>query len=315
MKKFLLKILVFALVIFVLALGLDRMICKGLLEMEDYRFQDYSAMLDGGMDNDVLIMGNSRGKSHFDPYIIDSICHTSSFCIGVGGYPINVQRIKYELYKEHNRKPRVIIQNIDHMSLFVHEDVKHQHQSEQFFPLVYDPLMREELKNIGYGFKELYIPLFRIIGYQKEIKNGLFEFLHLKHYVSRPAYKGHRPEEGAWDGTELEKMSVQMVEQSEKGKRAFESLMEEYFSDSVTVVLVNSPMYYGAKEKILGLDKVQQYFSDIAERYGAYYLDYTDIDICRDTSNFCVSVHMNPEATREFTELFCHDLDSLGIIR
>ena len=315
MKKFLLKILVFALVIFVLALGLDRMICKGLLAMEDYRFQDYSAMLGGGMDNDLLIMGNSRGKSHFDPYIIDSICHTSSFCIGVGGYPINVQRVKYELYKEHNRKPRIVIQNVDHMTVDVFEDIRHQHQSEQFFPLVYDPLMRKELKSVGYGFNELCIPLFRMFGYQKDVKDGLLEFFHLKHHISRPAYKGHRPEYGQWDDTELDNMAVRTVELSEQGKRAFESLMDEYRKDSVSVVLINSPMYSGAKEKLLGLDKVQQYFSGIAERYGAYYLDYTDIDICRDTSNFCVSVHMNPEATREFTELFCHDLDSLGIVR
>ena len=91
MKKFITKVLVFGVIVFILALVMDRFICKGLLTMEDYRFQDYAAMLDGGMGNEVLIMGNSRGKSHFDPYIIDSICNTSSFCIGAGGYPINVQ--------------------------------------------------------------------------------------------------------------------------------------------------------------------------------------------------------------------------------
>ena len=315
MKKFILKFLVFAVVIFALALGLDRMICKGLLAMEDYRFQDYSAMLKGGMDNDVLIMGNSRGKSHFDPFIIDSTCHISSFCIGVGGYPINVQRVKYELYKEHNRKPRIIIQNVDHMTIDVFEDVRHQHQSEQFFPLVYDSLMRKELKNVGYSLNELYLPLYRMFGYQQDIKTGLLEFLKIKHYVSRPAYKGHRPEYGPWDGTELDNMAVRTIQLSEGGKQAFESLMDEYTKDSATVILVNSPMYSGAKEKLLGLDKVQQYFTVIAERYECYYFDYTDIDICRDTSNFCVSVHMNPEATREFTEMFCHDLDSLGIVR
>ena len=66
MKRFLLKFLGFAVLVLVLAFGLDRLICRGLLMMDDYRFQDYSAMLKGGMDNDILIMGNSRGKSHFD---------------------------------------------------------------------------------------------------------------------------------------------------------------------------------------------------------------------------------------------------------
>ena len=73
MKKFLLKFLGFAVLVLVLAFGLDRLICRGLLKMDDYRFQDYSAMLKGSMDNDILIMGNSRGKSHFDTSVIDSL--------------------------------------------------------------------------------------------------------------------------------------------------------------------------------------------------------------------------------------------------
>ena len=59
--------------------------------MEDYRFQDYAAMLRGGMDRDLLIMGNSRGKAHYDPRVLDSLLHTDSFCIGVGGYPFNIE--------------------------------------------------------------------------------------------------------------------------------------------------------------------------------------------------------------------------------
>ena len=45
MKRFLLKFLGFAVLVLVLASGLDRLICRGLLKMDDYRFQDYSAML------------------------------------------------------------------------------------------------------------------------------------------------------------------------------------------------------------------------------------------------------------------------------
>lgn len=311
MKKFITKVLVFGVVVFILALVMDRFICKGLLAMEDYRFQDYAAMLDGGMDHEVLIMGNSRGKSHFDPYIIDSICNTSSFCIGAGGYPINVQIAKYRLYREHNKKPRVIIQNVDHMTINLHSDVRHHHQSEQFFPLVYDPLMRKEMKKLGYSWLELNIPLYRMFGYQQVIKNGLLESLHLKHYISCPAYKGHRPEDGPWNGTELANMEVHRVELSSEAKAVFESFIEGCSKDSITVVLVNSPMYAGVKEKLLGLDEVQDYFKEVATRYGCYYLDYSEDEICRDTANFCVSVHMNPEATKAFSWKFSKELSQI----
>ena len=313
MTRFLLKFLLFAATVWVLAACLDRMVCKGLLKMEDYRFQDYSAMLEGGMDHDVLIMGNSRGKSHYDTRIIDSLGGVSSFCIGIGGYPLNIQLMKYALYREHNEKPRVIIQDIDLGTVSQMRDIRHRHQSEQFFPLVYDRKMRSELKQAGYGFCELYLPLYRMYGYQQAIKNGLMECLGLKHYVVWPAYKGHRPESGAWDGNELRKMAPFEVAFNDRDKQLLEDYLAECRRDSVRVILVYSPMYVGAREKISGLDEARRYFDETARKFGCTYLDYLDDPICQDSTRFCVSVHMNPMATALFTRELCHALDSLHV--
>ena len=310
MKRFLLKLVLFLLAVFILAGVLDIMVSKGLLEVEDYRFQDYSAMLQGSMDHDVLVMGNSRGKAHYDTRIIDSLGKVSSFCIGVGGYPLNIQLMKYALYREHNRRPRIIIQDIDLGTVSKMSDVRHQHQSEQFFPLIYDRKMRDELKKVGYGFCELCIPMYRMFGYQQAIKNGLLEFIGLKHYVVWPAYKGHRPEYGPWDGTELRKMDPFKAEIGEEGKRMLDEYLADCKKDSIRVILVYSPMYFGAREKISGLDEVRQYFDETARRFGFNYLDYLDHPICKDSSNFCVSVHMNPEATIQFTEVLMNDISA-----
>ena len=313
MKKFLLKTLGFAALVLVLAFGLDRLICRGLLKMDDYRFQDYGAMLRGGMDNDILIMGNSRGKSHFDTHVIDSISGKQSFNLGIGGYPVNAQLLKYQLYREHNRKPALIIQNIDYMTIRVMSDVRHQHESEQFFPLVYDKVMRKELRESGYGFLELNMPLYRFFGYQQVIKNGLMEALHVKHY-SRPSYKGFLPEKGQWNGSELARMKPEQVVLSEEGKALFEDYLAQCRADSIQVVLVNSPLYAGAREKLLGYDDARVYFEQVAEKYGCLYLDYTDTPVCYDTTQFVVSVHLNERAAREFSETLMEDLKSLKII-
>ena len=310
MKQFISKVLLYAVASFFLAAAMDKAICSGLLKMEDYRFQDYAAMLKGGMRNDILIMGDSRGKSHYDPTIIDSLENVSSFCIGVGGYPLPVQLMKYHLYLEHNQKPSTIIQDIDYSCFREFKDVRRQHQSEQFFPLVYDPLMRRELKRFGYGFCELNIPMFRMYGYQQVIKNGLLEVLHLKHYVSRPAYKGHRPEYGLWDGSELRKMSIDTIRPNPSVVAQFEEYLKQCKADSINVVLVYSPMYYEARQKLMGLDSLRDYFASTADHLEIKYLDYLDTPITLDSNNFVVSVHMNPTTTKEFTELFCSDLDS-----
>lgn len=315
MKRFLLKSIVFAIVAYCFALGLDWLICRGLLNMEDYRFQDYQAMLEGKMNNEVLIMGNSRGKSHFDTAIIDSLSGFSSFNIGIGGYPINVQLAKYQLYREHNEKPEIIIQNIDFSTLRIVNDIRHQHESEQFFPLVYDPTIRKTLKELGYGVFDLYVPLYRMFGYQQVIKNGLIESLHIKHYISRPSYKGYLPETGKWNGRTLRDMPPEKVVLSDESKRVFSQFLNQCKKDSINVVLVNSPMFYGAQEKLIGYKEARSYFEQVAEEYGYLYLDYTESPMCRDTNNFCVSVHLNARATSHFTEILCKDLKANGIIQ
>ena len=312
MRRFLSKFFLYAVSAFALAAALDYTVCSGLLKMEDYRFQDFAAMLKGGMEHDVLIMGNSRGKHHFDPEIIDTMLNVNSFCIGIGGYPINVEVEKYDLYRSHNAKPRVILQNIDYLTMNVLADVRHQHQSEMFFPLVYDRAGRKMMRNLGYGFAELNIPLYRMYGYQQVIKNGILEASGLKHYVSRPAYKGHRAEEGKWNGYELNRMAVNRAEISEESKEVLERFLSQCRKDSVEIILVNSPMYCGVKEKVTNLDEIKTYFDNTARQYGFRYLDYSvDCPIAQDSSNFCVAVHMNPTATKEFTRMLCKDLESV----
>ena len=138
------------------------------------------------------------------------------------------------------------------------------------------------------------------------------EALHLKHYVSFPAYKGHRPENGPWNGTVLREMDTVDVVVSDDRKVLFESFLARCQQDSVLVVMVYSPMYVGAREKLQGLEDVRTYFSKTAKHFGFVYLDYLDDPICQDSTNFCVSVHMNPTATKEFTRMLCRDLDSLS---
>ena len=101
MKRFLIKTTIFLLITFGLAWALDYTISKGLLKMEDYRFMSWSDMLEGDINADVIILGNSRGLSHFEPWTIDSICGTKTYCLGLGGYPINVELLKYHCYLLH----------------------------------------------------------------------------------------------------------------------------------------------------------------------------------------------------------------------
>ena len=56
MKRFLIKTILFLFVVFGLAWGLDFVISKGLLKMEDYRFMSWNDMLCNTIEADVVIL-------------------------------------------------------------------------------------------------------------------------------------------------------------------------------------------------------------------------------------------------------------------
>lgn len=315
MKKFIKNIVVFSLLVLTCAVGLDIMISFGLRKTDCYRYQTFNDIFKNNLNYDVLYMGNSRGFSHFNPKIIDSICHVNSYSLGLGGYPINVQIAEYHCYKAHNGTPKLIVQQVDFVTLTIMDDIRHQHDSERFFPTIYDKYTRKELKNLGYGFMELYCPLYRYFGYQKVIKDGLLEFLKVKHNIDRPAYKGFSPEKGSWDGTNVAMMDSIECNFDENAKTMFEDYLAECKKDGVYVLLVNSPVYSPTTKKVKNMNEVNEYYDNIAKRFRYKYLNYTEnYKLCDDTSNFCVSVHLNSEATDRFSTDFAHDLDSLGII-
>ncbi|MBR3730861.1 MAG: hypothetical protein IKN08_08120 [Bacteroidales bacterium] len=316
MRKFIIKVLGFGFAVLLMAVMLDVMISFGLRKTDCYRYQTFSDIFKGNMNCDVLYIGNSRGFSHFNPRIIDSICRVNSYSLGLGGYPINAQIATYHCYKTHNGTPRLIVQQVDFVTLNIMQDIRHQHDSERFFPTVYDPFMRKELKNMGYGFMELYCPIYRYFGYQKVIKDGLLEFLKVKHYIERPAYKGFSPEKGKWDGTNVAAMDSITSDLDKEAITLFENYLDECKKDGVYVLLVNSPVYAPTTKKVKNMDEVNNYFENVANRFGYKYLNYTEnYDLCNDTLNFCVSVHLNPKATDKFSTDFAHDLDSLGLLK
>ena len=311
MKHFLLRFFLFSAMVYVLGLGVDYAISKGLLEMEDSRFQSWNDILNGDVNADIIYLGNSRALHHFEPWTIDSICGKSSYNLGIGGHAIMIETMKYHCYKLHNKKPKYLILQVDYYTIREGVAPKH-HQSEQFLPLVYDYGMRDDLKRVGYGFLDLYCPLYRYFGYQTVIKNGLLEFSGIKHYVNNPSNKGHIYEDGKWDGTDLYARKELYARMDPAGMHYFESFLNECDKDGVKVILVHSPTYIGATKKTIGLDLANVFFDSLAKKHNTVYLNYANnYPLCNDTLNFCKAIHMNKKGTHRFSVDFANDLKAL----
>lgn len=312
MKKFIGKVLIFIILLSVGASFLDYAISVGLRNMQDYRFQVWNDIVKSKINADVVINGNSRALSHFVPTIFDSSWQCNTYNLGIGGYPFDVQYMKYNFYLKHNKRPKIIIQNVDFSTLASSSFIGHER--EQVFPFIYDSYMRFHLPKFGFANIDVYFPLARYFGYQMVIKNGLFEFFHIKHYNNRPSYKGFYPENGQWNPTKLNQLKFIEFTKDSITTKLFEKYLQDCAKNGICVLLVNSPVYYKAMQKLKNREFMSNYFDSLANVNRFAYLDYSNDAICYDSINFVVAVHLNKYGADIFSKKLANDIDSLGII-
>lgn len=306
MKKFVYKLLAFIVLVFVGSCFIDFAISKGLSSMNDYRFTSWREIDEGEINADILISGNSRALSHFVPSLIDSAFNCKTYNLGFGGHTFTPQYFKYGFYVKHNKKPKLIIQNVDFGTLSDMFIIGHER--EQVFPYIYDSYMRRHLVGFGFTKSDVYLPLKRYFGYQQVIKNGLFEFFGIKHYNNKMSFQGFVPENGKWNPSELNQLKSVEFSKDSTSVHLFKKYLNNLKNENIELILVNSPVYYKATEKLTQREEMHEFFNNVASENGFVYLDYTDDSICFDSTRFVVSVHLNEEGAKIFTRKLVSDL-------
>lgn len=307
MKRFLIKIAIFFIAAYLLALGLDAVISHGLAKSAGYPQQVWREIRSGDYSSDIVIMGTSRALEHYDPYIIDSITGLQSYNLGMGGYSVNVELMKYRYFLHYNPQPQYIIYDVDHLLLQIDTAV-HQHQSEQFLPLFYDGSIRHDLMQVGYSWTDAYIPMVRYWGYQIQNKRGILEALNLKHYHDYPSYKGHCPDPDPWDPVRLHITDSVPYRVDKEAMRMFEMFVNECNVRGAKLIFVTSPIYYSYVEMSPVWNQYIAYMDSIAQANNIPYFNYMNHSICHDSTMFNAGVHLTPEGTKRFSEILSNDM-------
>ena len=303
MKRFFLNILLFALPFPGILLVADYLLSREAAHSNYRPIESWYDLMHGNIDADIIVMGNSRAWVHFDPMIMDSILCVNTYNIGIDGSAVNRQVHKYNLFKKRNRKPKVILQNIDLNSL----NYTVGYEREQFLPYFLDRSMRNEfLPSEPFTFCEKYIPLHRY--HMIEIKN-LFS------RGPRSLTKGYQGMDWIWDDSKYKGISKLTFAPSDTTVRMFEEYLAETKADSIKVVFVYSPYYIGATGKITNLEEMQSFYQDIANKYDIPVLDYSQMSICSDTTFFYNAMHLNRRGAELFTDSLANDIKKLGVLK
>lgn len=89
----------------------DRLVGRGLSKLLDKSQFRYSRLYKGKADAEILLIGNSRGLSFFQPYI-EETSGKSTFNLSYNGLPVDLAKALTEDYLEKHQKPKVAIIDI-----------------------------------------------------------------------------------------------------------------------------------------------------------------------------------------------------------
>ncbi len=313
MKKFIVKIVVAAILVVGLLVFLDYFVSKGLKHKEDFRFQVWTDITDGNIDADLIFMGNSRAAMHLDCAVFDSILHCNSYNLGMEAYSFDVQWLRLKTYLEYCAIPKVVICNMDYSTFGTSVFSANK---EQILPYFDNPYLRTQLTKYGFTDVDLYMPFYRYIGFTQETYWGLIEGLEIKDFPGSKAYKGYTPRPKL--GFSNDRMGMGTVACiSEQSLNDFREMVTWCKKNDVQLILVGMPFYDYAnmKKSVGGYDIYQRTVDNLINEYDLPLLDYSSDMRYQNRDYYNDPSHMHADAARLFSiELAC-DLESLGVFR
>jgi len=188
--KFILEIFIISLV---LGLIIQYVSDNGLKNLKHSRFNDWENIIKGSINSDIIINGSSRGYVGYNAETIGGILNGSCFNLSfnAGGYYL--QQSKFDIYSKKNKKPKVIIQNID----LVHFNKNIELPDEaQFIPFINDDVISSFITKYDIKFNYLkYIPLLKYNQNLQLLKTGLMAHFSSSVHKNEKTFNGYCPQE------------------------------------------------------------------------------------------------------------------------
>ena len=313
MKRFLLHASLFVLIVLLAASVADWVVTSGLRESRLDSYSEWNDIRDGKAAADILIQGSSRAWVQFSPAIIGGRVGMTCYNLGVDGYPVGMQLARYRLYREHNPKPRVIVQSVDLYGLVNRDGI---FEPEQFLPYLNDPALQGELSQLHYfGWFDHDLPLVRYRAEWRTVYRGAMEALGLRSYAGTKV-NGYQGQDLTWDPALLAAYMAShpngvMQAHLPQIEAELDAFLGQCEREGVLVVLVFSPEYIRAQPLTTDRQEILDVYRRLADEHGFPFLDYSTDPICSDTKYFYNSQHMNRRGAELFSTEFARELAAL----
>lgn len=280
------------------------MVNAGLRRIQTSSFGVWNRILTGQVNADIIISGSSRALTHYDPRIIQEVTGRSCYNIGLNGSQTDMQVARLRAYLRHNRKPSLVIHNLDLFSFQVtHGGV---YDPGQYIPYLGEPAIYDALVGINPNItRARYLPLY---GYAAEDLRFTW-LLGLRGLLGwGPAedhFSGFVPRDTTWTG-DFERFRSQhadgvRIDIEPAGLWQMEALLGLCQEQGIRVLLVYSPEYVEMQKLTSNRAEAISQMLVFAERFEAGFWDYSGHMISASRHFFYNSQHLNARGAEEFT--------------
>jgi hypothetical protein len=303
MKRFVVRLFVVLLAALV-ALGVvDMCVTQKLRHSRKLPYAGWNDIVDGKAGADVLIMGSSRAWSQYSSEVLDSILDAETYNLGIDGSHFNRQMVKYAIYRQFNKKPKLIIQNIDFCSTL---QWTHGYMTYQYYPFFMRKAFRKMVFPMEeFTFAEKWFPMYRYSSY------GVKRLFEEEVDAYGPMKKGYFGVHQEWDDSRFREQNAIRFSFDARTLELFSEYLSTAKQENVKVVMVYAPVYSEVTERMENLNEMYATFDSLSRKYDVPILDFNYSPICVDTTCFYNATHLNEKGAVLFSKQLAQKIDSL----
>ncbi len=242
------------------------------------------------LNADLVFLGSSRCRAHFDPVFFDTTYHLKSANLGIDGHAdIAMATLRLKRYLTNNKAPRFLILNFDPLvnggsatdnTNFVH---KNDFARYAFFPSAAN---RPMVSYFHFNVLEQYVPLYAILKYQ------LFSsclspkgFPYSEDFYDKHVTAIDKEYRTTTDSLRLRRPDARSLEQTKFALAQFKALCAE---SKIQLICIQTPVY-----KLIYDSGAFSSPREICSDLGIPFVDANINSIIGDQENFYNADHLN----------------------
>lgn len=314
MKKFLIHILIGVISVLLVFITLSELIDFGLkINKYEHSYIKLNRLIQKTSNEKIAIFGSSRAEEHFSPIEIEKGSDLTCYNYGIAGAHFILQSGLIKAYLLKKELPQIIILEAGVSS---YGNPNHILEKNRFLPYLSDTIIYNSLSKIDSElWKDRYIPFYKYCGNDYPALVGLSNYIfanQLFNKVNNPL-KGQVIIDREWKGDilKLHSDSNKLKLQDEDliyGFRYIEMISNFCKKNDIKLILVYSPEYYLQTLAFKDYLLIKKEYMKLCDNKNIYFLDYTNLPICKDTTMFFDALHLNKKGSTVFNKIFLKDL-------